>query len=407
MKNTVHSSSEALQAFKSVAAAGAADQVLLANPLVDEWCQRLESAAVKLEKEESVLDGVFSSLDQVKDAAGLHTELQKLIDCAEAAERSAADIQSQAASHYEKMNSQFSTMLMEQKKSIDMAVAVVSKEFSVATAALAELSSMTATALVADLKSRKEERRAEFAAQVTSRNELDVALYQQRLARQEAQEQSLADLRASEHASHDALWHQISRQTTDLAQQLSTAKIDQKVTADQLSYNCRVLEERTRENTSVATELRHTLSRQEAALAGLRARHAEEESSAKEEQQQLREQAVRAADALENLIKKEKHFKAADEAELRQLVAFKEEQMNKLLMKLDSAQKCVAELCGMDILGGSTTETHVESEDDDILEEQFWRAKFQGKLAIKEKLKELECAARADLQLGTSSSSSS
>ena len=107
------------------------------------------------------------------------------------------------------------------------------------------------------------------------------------------------------------------------------------------------------------------------------------------------------------LIKKQKHFKAADEAELRQLVAFKEEQMNKLLMKLDSAQKCVAELCGMDILGGSTTETHVESEDDDILEEQFWRAKFQGKLAIKEKLKELECAARADLQLGTSSSSSS
>ena len=69
----------------------------------------------------------------------------------------------------------------------------------------------------------------------------------------------------------------------------------------------------------MSTEFRRRLNNLEVALVSLRARYAEEKSSAAAEKEQLQRDAERAVQALATIVKKRSRFQVADEAEIRQV----------------------------------------------------------------------------------------
>lgn len=104
---------------------------------------------------------------------------------------------------------------------------------------------------------------------------------------------------------------------------------------------------------------------------------------------------------MQALLQKNRHFERADAAELKQLVALKEDSFADLKVRLVKALETIKQLGGMDLTAVAGSDEAAESAaDNDPLSEAYWRTKA-AKIAPAElmrRLQELEVAVRADLQ---------
>ncbi len=287
--------------------------------VASDLCHLLWEAASQLEDQSFELEESFTKLQSIKTPMVLRAELQVLIRQAAASEHAAAKVEATADTLLENKASHFAQMLERQAKFTQQCISNVERECTTAAAAMAEQASTIEMGLLLELANNHEARRAAIAAEIERVKLLEAAMHEDRVNKRHAQEKALEEMRKKEHAGHDELWHQLSRQATELALELSLAKHDRLFTSDKLGYNVRVLGERNKENKEVLTELQRDVHKQKALLASLRSEYAEEKNSTSAAQDTFRKDAEHALQSLSSLKDKALHFEVADDEELRQV----------------------------------------------------------------------------------------
>lgn len=159
----------------------------------------------------------------------------------------------------------------------------------------------------------------------------------------EAYQKALDDLRVQEAEDYSLLKVRLETDIQNLEQHLETMRATYQLNTEKLEYNYRVLVERDHENQSTIQQQKRKIARLRDLLSNLKAKHAEMERHAQDENIKLTEDYKRVTELFKDLQSKFKHFEDVDTRKYQEVWNMNDQAVGDLVKKVLQADRVIHE----------------------------------------------------------------